>query len=188
MSSAVKVLIGILVAAAVVVAGLAWHNREPASPVKPSPSPSGTATVSPSPSNNFAVKVYFSKHPQSDNDPSAVFAVARLSPDAGVGKFAVSQLLAGPTAAETQAGYFTPGLALSGASSCGGDFSVNIAGATATLQFCRATALKGTVSDGQLQSELTATLKQFPNVTKVVILNQNGHCLFDASGQDLCKK
>ena len=187
MTTASKFILAILIAAGVVVAGLAWHNHESASPVNPSPSASSVAKTSPSPSG-VAVKVYFSKHPQSDNDPSATFAVSRLSSDPGVGKFAVSQLLSGPTSAETQAGFFTPGLAMSGNSTCGGDFSLNIAGSTATLQFCRTTALKGVVADGQLQSELTDTLKQFSGVTKVIILNQASHCLFDASGQDLCKK
>jgi hypothetical protein len=187
-NTATKIIIGVLVATGIVVAGLAWHNQESAGPVKPSPSASSQGAATPTPSTQYAVKAYFSKHPQSDNDPSAAFPVGRLSPDAGVSKFAVAQVLAGPTAAETQAGYFSPGITLTGNSTCGGDFSINIAGGVATLQFCRTTALKGSVSDGQLNSELTATLKQFPNVTKVVILNQAGHCLFDASGRDLCKR
>jgi hypothetical protein len=186
-NTATKIIIGILIATGIVVAGLAWHNRESTTPVKPSPA-SSQAAATPTPSTQYAVKAYFSKHPQSDNDPSATFPVGRFSPDAGVAQFAVAQVLAGPTAAEAQSGYFTPGIVLSGNSSCGSDFNVKLAGGVATLQFCRTTALKGAVSDGQLNAEFTATLKQFPKVTKVVILNQAGHCLFDASGQDLCKK
>lgn len=185
MRSISKILIALLIILVAVLAALAWHSRESAT-VAPSASPSPSGQASP---QAVTVKVYFSKHPESDNDPSKTFALSRTAPDAGTGKFAVTQLLAGPTSAEAAAGYFTPGLELSGSSSCGGaDFKLAIAGGRATLQFCRASSLKGVVADGQLESELKATLLQFPSVQKVEILNQAGNCLFDASGQNACKQ
>lgn len=184
MRSISKILIALLLILAAVLVALAWHSRESAT-VAPSPSPSPSGQASP---QAVMVKVYFSKHPESDNDPSKTFALSRTAPDAGTGKFAVTQLLAGPTSAEAAAGYFTPGLVLSGASTCGADFKLAITGGRATLQFCRASSLKGVVADGQLESELKATLLQFPSVQKVEILNQAGNCLFDASGQNACKQ
>lgn len=186
MRIASKIIIALLLIAAAVLAALAWYNREPAT--APSASPSSSAQVSVSP-RATTVKVFFSKHPESDNDPSKTFAVDRTTRDSGVGKFAVAQLLAGPTTSESAAGYFTPGLDLSGASDCGGqDFSLNISGGKATLQFCRASSLRGVVADGQLESELKDTLLQFPSVQKAVILNVQGDCLFNASGMNLCKQ
>jgi hypothetical protein len=50
----------------------------------------------------------------------------------------------------------------------------------------RATSSAGTGQDARAQSEMTATLTQFPGITKVILLNSAGHCLFDQSGLDLC--
>lgn len=145
----------------------------------------------------YPIKVYFSKHPDSDNSFTAVFPVARTAPDLGVATFAVKQLIAGPTAAETHAGYFTE---LSAAinrrdlSSCGGaDFtiSLNMRGrtpqpGTATLQFCRTLMLPGEGADARIGTELQATLTQFPTIKKAVILTKQGNCFGDLSGQNLC--
>jgi len=49
------------------------------------------------------VKVYFSKHPESDQHATAVFAVRRISPTRAVATFAIGQLLVGPTQAEANA-------------------------------------------------------------------------------------
>ncbi len=54
-----------------------------------------------------------------------------------------------------------------------------------TLQLCRQTLSAG-LQEGRARSEATATLMQFPGVTKVVLLDSTGHCLFDLSGLDLC--
>lgn len=83
-------------------------------------SPTATAAAT-SPAGGYAVKVYFAQHPASDNDPSKVFAVQRTSPTLGVATYAIGQLLAGPSATEQGAGYYTPWEgSLTGASNCGG--------------------------------------------------------------------
>ena len=46
--------------------------------------------------------------------------------------------------------------------------------------------LLGGVSNVLAQNEINATLMQFPGITRVVVLTSAGHCLFDASGMDLC--
>jgi hypothetical protein len=81
-----------------------------------------------------------------------------------------------------------------GASNCGGpDFKItlNMRGTapetgTATLQFCRPTASPGIGADARVKAEIEKTLTQFSNITRVVILLQNGHCFGDESGADLC--
>lgn len=138
----------------------------------------------------YPVLVYFSKHPETDSNVGAVFPVHRTSPTLGVGTYAIRQLILGPTPAEAGAGYFTELTAsLTGSSNCGGpdfQYTINNATHTGTLRFCRPTMLAGDLTGPRIKAEITATLTQFPNVTKVIILDYTGHCFDDASGQDLC--
>ena len=115
-----------------------------------------TATTAPTATSvGYPVKVYFSKHPESDSDPNEVFAVDRTAPSLAVATYASQQSLAGPTASESAAGYFTPFLGvLSGISNCGGnDFTItlNMKGSTpttdtATFKFCRVVNVPGEVA------------------------------------------
>lgn len=137
---------------------------------------------------NFCVagyqeKVFFSKHPDSDNLPRLVFPVNRLSPDLNVATFAITQLLAGPTQTEQQQGYFTPlAGAFSGPSIFGSsDFKItlNMNGSkpetgTATLQFGRTMRGLGDTGAAMAQNEMVSTLTQFPTIQRVVILNKDG--------------
>lgn len=136
------------------------------------------------------VKVYFSKHPESDSNVNAVFSVNRLSPSVAVGTYAIQQLIVGPSGAEQAAGFFTElGGSLTGTSNCGGadfQYTIDNASHTGTLRFCRTTQLAGDLVGARIKAEINATLTQFPNVTKVVILNSAGHCFDDMSGMDTC--
>ncbi len=134
------------------------------------------------------VKVYFSKTPASTTDPSKTFAVNRVSSDLGVAKYVVGELIKGPTAGETALGYFSK-VKVTGTSNCGGaSFTITISEAKkATLKFCKDFVSEGgVVSDAQAQSEIEASLTQFPTITKVVILDKDGNCLFDQSGLNNC--
>lgn len=161
--------------------------------------PTATATTAPATATStpagYPVKVYFSKHPDTDNNPAAVFPVNRTAPNLQVATYAMQQLIAGPTPSETAANYFTPlPGSLTGSSNCGGpDFTItlNMKGTTpetgtATLRFCRPTQLAGDLTGGIISAEINATLKQFPTIHKVVILNSSGSCFDDLSGQNLC--
>jgi hypothetical protein len=164
------------------------------------PTPSPTALSSPTASatttpTSYPVKVYFSKHPDSDSSPSAVFPVNRLSPTLSVATYAVNQLIAGPTSAEATAGYYTPLTgALSGASNCGGaDFTITLDKrattpeiGTTTLQFCRTVLLAGDLTGSRISAEITQTLLQFSNIKHVVILQRDGGCFDDLSGLNRC--
>ncbi|MFI5273076.1 MAG: hypothetical protein ACHQ4H_08605 [Ktedonobacterales bacterium] len=146
-------------------------------------------------SGPYPVKVYFSRHPDSDNSPTAVFAVPRVSPTLGVATYAITQLIAGPSGTEQSSGYYTPLIgALSGSSNCGGaDFTITLdhrgpksQTGTATLQFCRGVALAGDLTGPRISSEIGATLKQFSNIQQVVILTSGGNCFDDARGANAC--
>lgn len=158
-----------------------------------------TATTAAAASNTpsgHPVKVYFSKHPDSDNNVNAVFAVNRVSPDLGVAKFSLQQLIAGPTASEKAAGFYTElTTSLTGASNCGGaDFqlypdhkgtTVSSPG-TMTVKFCRATQLAGDLTGSRIAAEIDKTMLQFSNIHQVVILNSSGNCFNDFQGANAC--
>lgn len=175
-------------------ASTASPGTQTAAPTSTGTSASATATAA---AGGYPVRVFFSKHPDSDNDVAAVFPVNRVSPTLGVATFAIQQLIAGPTAAEAAAGYYTPlPGTLSGASNCGGpDFQIALdmkgptpENGTATLHLCRATLLPGDLTGGYIAAEIKATLTQFPNIHKVVILNSAGSCFDDLSGMNACLK
>lgn len=132
----------------------------------------------------YPVSVYFSQHPQSDDDPSAVFAVSRTAPDLGVAVFSIKELLKGPSADEIGNGYFTTAHLQDGTGT--DDFKITMKDGTATLQFLRQFDHQGVVADGQAESEIKTTLTQFSDIKKVVILNKAGSCEFDLSGTNRC--
>ncbi len=102
---------------------------------------------------------------------------------------AVQALIAGPTAAEQAQGYFSDfsRLLVGGVSTCKGlDFVLSVAGGSATVQLCRATASAGIGQDARVRAQIEATLTQFPTIRSVRLLGSDGHCLFDQSGQDRC--
>jgi len=152
--------------------------------------PAATATgTTTSTTSGFPIVVKFSKHPASDSDPSVVFDVPRVSPTSGVARYAIEQLLAGPTAVEQSAGLFSTwtDFTYGSTSDCGGDpFELDLTGGTITVRFCTSVTLLGAVADGQAETAMTETLLAFSTINKVVILAQSDHCLFDASGMDLC--
>ncbi|MFL5629112.1 MAG: hypothetical protein ACJ788_26320 [Ktedonobacteraceae bacterium] len=152
---------------------------------------------------SYPVKVFFSKFPDSANNNSAVYAVNRVSPTIAVATFSIQLLIAGPTLSERQAGYFTElNTMLSGSSQCsaplpvgGPDFTLTLNKkgtvteiGTATVKFCRSINSGGIGADARVTAEINATLKQFTNIKKVVILTQDGHCFGDGSGKDFCLK
>jgi hypothetical protein len=135
------------------------------------------------------VNVFFSRDPESFNDFTALFPLPRTVPGGGgIVEQTIDALLLGPTPAEQAMGYFSDFRNLMvGPSLCkGGDFTLIVAAGTATLQLCRATSSAGIGQDARAQSEINATLMQFPSITRVIVLGSTGHCLFDESGLDLC--
>lgn len=187
---------GFLILCAFLLASCGYTAQ--ASPVSPA-APAAPAT---STSTSYPIKVFFSQAPVSlTTNNSAVYAVDRMSPSLAVGTFAIQLLIAGPTASERGAGYFTElNTMLSGSSNCstplpvgGPDFTLTLdhkgsvlEKGTATLKFCRTLTSGGIGADARVQAEINATLKQFANIKKVVILTKDGHCFADNAGGDRC--
>lgn len=162
-------------------------------------SPAPTASLAPTATSapgGTPVLVFFSKHPDSDSNVNAVFAVHRVSPTLGVAKFSLQQLIVGPTASERASGYYTDlTTSLSGASNCGGaDFQLypDHKGATVsspgtmTIKFCRTIQLAGDLTGSRIAAEIDKTMRQFSNIHNVVILNKDGGCFNDFQGANAC--
>jgi hypothetical protein len=146
-------------------------------------------------SRGYPVKVYFSRHPISEDQVGAVYAARRVAPTLGVATFAIGQLLTGPTAAEAAAGYYTElTLNYHGRSTCGpAGFTIRLnrrgsasEPGTATLRFCRSFTLPGLGAGARITAEVCATLLQFASIRRVVILTRDGSCFEDLSGRSLC--
>jgi spore germination protein GerM len=151
--------------------------------------------------SGYPIKVFFSK--RSEPNFGTVFPVDRVSPTKAVATFALQLLIAGPTPTERDAGYFTElNSLLNGDSVCIGSATPPVGGpdftlilnkkgtatedGTVTVKFCRTTISNGVGEDARVTSQITATLKQFSTIKKVVILTKDNHCFGDESGQDLC--
>lgn len=138
--------------------------------------------------DSVPIRVYFSRHPASDGSFTAVSPVKRTAADRGVAAAALAELIDGPTTEERAAGYFSElGRSLSGPSTCDGrDFRLSIGDGVATVRFCRSMTSAGIGQDARARAQIEATLTQFSTIRSVRLLGQDGHCLFDASGQDRC--
>lgn len=158
-------------------------------------SPAAASSAPPS----HQVKVYFSRF--SDANDQHVYPVQRTIPTQGVGTYSIQLLIAGPTPEERAAGYYSElNSLLTGPSLCstphptgGPDFTLRLdrrgdrpETGIATLHFCRATNSPGIGADARVTAQITATLRQFPRIQRVVILTSDGHCFGDESGQDRC--
>ena len=153
-----------------------------------------TATGTP---GAYPVEVFFSRHPDSDSNPSAVFAVKRTSPNLGVATFALNQLFLGPTAGEQSQGYYSEFMGNLGSQNYCNDqskdftLSLNHRGTkpetgTATVMLCRQVSIPGDLSGFRMAAMITQTLTQFPNTTQVAILTYNGNCFNDLKGGNDC--
>ena len=131
------------------------------------------------------VKVFFPKNSGQQRDLSYVEPVLRQAQTASVAQFAIAQVIAGPTRQEQQRGFTAP-ITLRGTSNCGRDFTLSMASNVARLRFCRQVISGGVGDDARMTSSLNATLKQFPSIRSVVLLDQNGNCLGDMSGNNRC--
>ena len=151
-------------------------------------SASAVARAPTTPAASIPIRVYFSRHPDSDATFTAVAPVKRVASDQGVAAAALAELIDGPTTEERAAGYFSElGRSLSGPSSCAGrDFRLAINEGEATVRFCRAMTSAGIGQDARVRAQIEATLTQFSTIRSVRLLGTNGHCLFDASGLDRC--
>ncbi|WP_414621333.1 hypothetical protein [Calothrix sp. CCY 0018] len=139
----------------------------------------------PNPDKQYQIKVFFPVTPESNDDFTAVQPVTRTTDNLGVARFALNQLIAGPTKREQQKGLIDV-IDLTGESTCGQDFRITINRGVALLKFCRDVPTAGVGDDARIETAINKTLKQFPTIDRVAILNKNGNCFKDASGENLC--
>ena len=132
-----------------------------------------------------AIQIFLPKKAGPQQDLSYVEPVWRQASTASVAQFAIAQVVAGPTRQEQQRGFTAP-ITLRGTSNCGRDFTLAIVSNVARLQFCRSVLSGGVGDDARMTSALKTTLKQFPTIRSVVLLDQNGNCLGDLSGDNRC--
>ena len=133
------------------------------------------------------VKVFFPRSPKSAADFTYVEPVSRTTASRGLATFAIEQLIAGPTSKEKAIGLLDP-INLSGSSNCGKNFTFTISKKVAKLQFCKQVVSGGSGDDARLRSSINATLKQFSPIASVRVLDKNGNCLGDQSGENFCLK
>ncbi len=185
---AVTGVLGVLLAVAGFVAMITWTMLPPEASAASNP-PGPALAPAASGAKPREIRVYFPRHPETDDDMTAVFPVKRTAQDEGVARAALAALIAGPTPAEAEAGYFSElGSMLAGPSSCGSDdVSIRIENGTATVRFCRDVVSAGIGQDARTQSAIDATLQQFPTIQRVRLLSREGDCLFDMSGENRCR-
>ena len=188
MPKQVRIILICLVAG--LILGLAmwtyYNTNQIVRPAAPTPAP--PANVAPNPiSPNLTYKVYFSRHPGSDEDPARISGYIREASKPNTEPDAVAQLIAGSKPDETKDGAFTM-VVLTGASNCGVDFRLTIKNQLATLQFCRTFATTTTIGLTQAAAQINTTLEQFSNIDKVSTLNQAGQCLFGSIDTTNCKR
>lgn len=183
----------LLIGTAALQSGLPFIGAAPVAATLPAPQPSQPTAAAPAEPAVLAqaaqrrVKVYFPRNPRSQNDLSYVEPVWRQVASTNPIQIAVRQVVAGPTRAERRAGFTVP-IQLSGSSNCGDDFRLAVVGDTAMLKFCRSVVSAGIGDDARIKSSLTATLKQFSSIRSVILLDRNGNCLGDMSGENRCLK
>jgi hypothetical protein len=131
------------------------------------------------------LQIFFPRYPDAMQDFTKVAPVWRTTSRSSLAQFAIEQLIAGPTKDEQQRG-LRPAFQLRGAANCGRDFTIAVSNRVAYLRFCRQVVSKGIGDDARARTAIEQTLKQFPTIGSVVILNPDGSCFADQSGDDRC--
>jgi hypothetical protein len=143
------------------------------------------AVSAPAPATLKKVQVFFPK--RNSEDFTYVEPVWRTTSSQGLAQFSIEQLIAGPTSQEKARNLIAP-IQLKDSSNCGKDFTLSISNGVATLRFCKSVLSSGSGDDGRQKSSINATLKQFSTINSVIILDRNGKCLSDQSGENTCLK
>ncbi|HEY9850274.1 MAG TPA: GerMN domain-containing protein [Leptolyngbyaceae cyanobacterium] len=131
------------------------------------------------------VKVFFPNYSRNNTDLGHVEPVWRTTQRRDIARFAIEQLIAGPTRNEIKNGFMKP-IQFRGSSNCGGDFNLSLSGGVARLKFCRTIPSAGIGDDARVKSSVDATLQQFSTVNSVIVLTKEGDCYGDMSGENFC--
>ena len=137
--------------------------------------------------NNTVIQVFFfdiDKFNMPDNT-DYVTGVSRSTNRIDIATFALEQILNGPTPNE-MTNNLSPTFGtnsfvrFTGESNCSGkDFQISIEDGQATVRFCRTSASNGDSAGFIVEQQINNTLKQFPTVKTVKVLNPDGFCFND---------
>jgi hypothetical protein len=164
----------------------------PSITITTTPTPTGTPTPSATSTDGSTVTVtkgevniFFTKDPESYNEPGNVFWFTRQTKRKDAGHYVIESLVTGPGTDLTSQGYFTP-IKLSGTSNCGGkDFTLQIdSSRKAVVKFCKTLDISGVPNTKnyrdavtRIKSVVSEGLKQFPEVGEVAIQKADGSAL-----------
>lgn len=117
------------------------------------------------------INVYFPIRPKSVSQFAYTESVERTTQRDDLARFAVEQLIDGPSPAEAEVGFYST-LVLEGESTCGGeDFILRIDETTknANLQFCKSINYRNRGDDERVQASLARTLTELPSISSLII-------------------
>jgi hypothetical protein len=135
----------------------------------------------------YAVKIFLPKSGDNDIEVSKVYPTQRSSDQKDVVNYVISEIVKGPNPSELALNFVAP-IKFSGSSNCGVvDFTSYVNDGNVFIKFCRAVLTAGAGDEAKIKLSIENTLKQFPIIKKIEILNNNNTCFADLSGLDQCK-
>lgn len=121
---------------------------------------------------------------------TTVFPVVRETSRKDVLTYLIEQYIIGPTSSEKASGFvgYENTQMFDGESNCGNkDFIIKeIKNQKATIQFCKTVIGTGVGADARFMSAIKSIATQFKNIDTVILLDKEGNCLFDYSGENKC--
>lgn len=129
-----------------------------------------------------SVNIYFSKDPESYDDPEFTGFVRRMyEDDQNLVIFVINELIKGPSLTEQREDNLFSELELTGESNCGGDnYEYSILNSSLELQFCKEIISSGVLMDARIKSFIEKTLLELDLFDEVVLLDRNDNVLFSA--------
>lgn len=152
----------ILISSVVVVAGIllfVWLSDEPSDTL-------GETT------DRTTLQVYFPIRPKSVSQFAYTEGVERQTTRSDQAVFIVEQLIAGPTAAEQEVGFYSA-ISFTGEPICEGDFYLEIDNITksARLQFCRQLQYRNNGDTERVRASLARSLTELPEIASLIYLD-----------------
>lgn len=127
-----------------------------------------------------SVNIYFSKDPESFDDPEFTGFVRRTYEDnQNLVIFVINELIKGPSLSEQNEDDLFSELELSGESNCdGNNYEYSISSSQLELKFCKEIISSGVLMDARIKSFVEKTLLELNLFDEVVLLDRNGEPLF----------
>lgn len=131
------------------------------------------------------IQIYFPTKNVSEGELAALQVVEREFEGEQEARFAIAQLISGPTEEEKNQGLYEP-IKLAGEPVCPSDFLLSIYKGVARLKFCQGIVIAGIGDVARVETAIDATLTQFENIDKVAILNPDGGCFGELNRESNC--